>query len=77
MSDERELMENNIRTAVARADARGYITSADILVWCAALRHAADFVEGGRFLHDNAPNAVFGRAVAVALRALADRSERG
>lgn len=41
------------------------------------LEEAAKLVEGGHFLHDAAPDALFGRACAAAIRILAARGAKG
>ena len=38
-----------------------------------ALEEAAKVCEGGRFLHDDAPDAIFGKACAKAIRAIGEK----
>ena len=42
----------------------------------AGMRKAAEFVENGRFLHEDAPDAKFGKAAGAGIRRLADQIEK-
>lgn len=74
---QRQTFENQLNDALIKLrDRQAQLDDAYTRGWQAAIEAAAQRAEGGRFLHEDAPDARFGRACAAAIRAITPPAEQ-